>query len=366
MYSQFLDYIYLDMASFTQMSTFRVGTFNKPSRSDQDRFFVFRSESDRFVALCVIDGHGRLGTHCAERIKKTLEDCCIASYESFFDSPYVWLNNVFDTANSKITQFDGGATCTLCVIANNIMYVAYVGDSSALLMTREPLLDPSLITDLTELVATDQSSELVATDQSSELVATDQSSELVATDQSTEIVKTNHLLFCDDHSPENPEEYQRMIAINPSIRCVYDRSDATYHNVSKYLLPKINDEKRGLGYHKNVRKEPATLVTKNNGRALAMTRSLGDLWMKPEVTHVPTIKRFDLSSTLESPCLIIASDGVWDNWQYQEVHDFFMNESNKSLSVDEQALAFCNQNDLKGTENFGSHKDDVSGIIFLF
>jgi serine/threonine protein phosphatase PrpC len=241
----------------------------------------------------------------------------------------------FESVNNELSGYgSGGATCTLCIRVNNDLYIAYVGDSSMLIATREPILDLSIIKTLSDEL--DESGE----------------PSIPATHE-----KSKFLIFCDDHIPENPIEYQRMLVSNPSVRCVYDG-----HSLSKYFLPSVYAEKKRIGYHKNVRSDPATLVVNQSGKALSMTRSLGDFDLKPEVTHIPTVKKIDLTSLSEG-CIIIASDGVWDNWHYCEVQEFFTNEANMSADVRDVAQSFCDKNDEKATRNFGSSKDDVCGIV---
>lgn len=327
------------MTAFVELSSFRIGTFDKPNRSAQDRLFVYKSPTENFIALCIIDGHGIMGGVVANIVLNTLHEICSTTHESFFATPHLWLTNAFELANNKLSELNGGATCTLCIIVNSMLYIAYVGDSSVLLMTQESILDSSIVTTLTSDESTVETEYI-----------------------ETECLKTNCLLFCDDHSPENPDEYQRMLSLNPRIKCVYDR-DGTF---SKYALPSINKERRGIGYYKNVRSEPATLVVKENGRALAMTRSLGDFELKPEVTYVPTIQCINLTTLIGKLCLIVASDGVWDNWKYHEIQEFFTDETTCSSDIVDVANAFCDQNDIRATQNFGESKDDVSGIVVYF
>lgn len=323
------------MALFAQLSTFRIGMFNKPSKSAQDRLFTYRTTTNDFIALGVIDGHGRGGEISADNVCVILQEICATTNEAFLVAPNKWLNDAFELINTKLAEIGtyGGATCTLCIIANNTLYIAHVGDSSALLVTREPILNSSMIKALQSIESSIEES-----------------------------IGVDYLLLGDDHSPDNPVEYQRMRTLNPNVQCVYDRSTVC----GKYSLPSVFAEKKQMGYYKNVRSDPATLVVKQSGRSLAMTRSLGDFQMKPEVTYVPTIQQIDLISLIGLSCIIIASDGVWDNWTYPEVREFFTSNTNWSSDASDVATTFCLHNDIKATENFGNSKDDASGIIVYF
>lgn len=313
------------MTSIDHFSSFRIGTFYKPNTSDQDRLFVYKSSTNEFIALCVVDGHGTYGKKVADNVLATLYELCSTTYGSFLEAPDAWFNKAFEIANNNLHMIGkhGGATCTLCIISNNILHFAHVGDSSALLTTHESIFNKN---------------------------------------QSEKSVEFNYLLLGDDHSPDNFDEYQRMIKLNPLIKCVYDKSGV----FPKYSLPSVFDNIKNIEYCKNVRCQPATLVTKEIGHALSMTRSLGDFQLKPEITHLPSIGSVDLTRFLGSSCLIIASDGVWDNWKYNDVHKFFINETARLSNVNEIAIAFEIENDNRATKNFGSSKDDACGIIVYF
>jgi hypothetical protein len=103
--------------------------------------------------------------------------------------------------------------------------------------------------------------------------------------------------------------------------------------------------------------------------ALAFTRSLGDLhlhtygnyvfpvydfsqaFFSVGVTHLPEIQRLDLETVFQmlsqnsfqdgentdnsvtaleksTICIVVATDGVWDNWLYEDVSKFMFDKSN--------------------------------------
>lgn len=162
----------------------------------------------------------------------------------------------------------------------------------------------------------------------------------------------------------------------------------------------------------------ASLVaTPNTARyqdALAFTRSLGDLhlqtygsvtiffdfYLSPRhvifsflfpvisffsffffdegVSHLPEVHMIDLdkifkSHTKESEplmlCLVMASDGVWDNWLYEDVNKFVMDPSclkavNGSCDgANRVGKSFMARNTLFSKRNFGSQADNATGIV---
>jgi serine/threonine protein phosphatase PrpC len=86
-------------------------------------------------------------------------------------------------------------------------------------------------------------------------------------------------------------------------------------------------------YHKNVRAEFASLVTTPDTAehmdGLAFTRSIGDFHLQAYgITWQPDIVEIDLTNQISKPnMLIVASDGVWDNWKYEDVSNHFMDPS---------------------------------------
>ncbi len=165
-----------------------------------------------------------------------------------------------------------------------------------------------------------------------------------------------------DHSPESIDEYYRVLStkpksqakspsssLTPDLQFVYD-SLSTDNYQSKNIFKKDADDpskikKTGSGaFYKNVRNEWASIVSTpvyaKYQDSLAFTRSLGDFHIHSYgVSEIPTVFEYDLvklqasvkggSSTKkiaegievsnESSVLILATDGVWDNWKYEDI-----------------------------------------------
>jgi hypothetical protein len=180
-----------------------------------------------------------------------------------------------------------------------------------------------------------------------------------------------------NHSPENVSEFDRMRKShpnptnpsNPYLLTVYDNS-----RLEKYLCEPVFDTSSDIpvkteksNYIKNVRQEPGIYVSTPADSIyydiLAMTRSLGDYYIGSYgVSHLPEIKSLNLDvcfdrirlekeklvqeellksqeklsigSELDDVkeksnisvkddslilCIVLATDGFWDNWVYRHV-----------------------------------------------
>jgi serine/threonine protein phosphatase PrpC len=162
-------------------------------------------------------------------------------------------------------------------------------------------------------------------------------------------------------------------------------------NISEDGTPTVRPEDGSFEYYvKNVRKEKATYVCgRSSELALAGTRSLGDIELHNlGVTHKPIIRSMDLNkvfvdlrkvikpeATEEDPdpmavCVVLATDGVWDNWIYDHVQKFVMDKSclkaiekDKVLGAQRVCKSFMLRNQTFGRKNFGNSSDNSTGIV---
>eukprot|EP00924_Labyrinthula_sp_SR-Ha-C_P008417 maker-scaffold_11-snap-gene-12.15-mRNA-1 protein AED:0.01 eAED:0.01 QI:544/1/1/1/0.5/0.33/3/560/515 len=196
-----------------------------------------------------------------------------------------------------------------------------------------------------------------------------------------------------EHSPEAPDEYlrvqQEFANSDKCLRFVFDVLDRNYHTTPKYACPPIFkplesgsehvEIARPNGfYYKNVRSEWATLVTTPPTAkfqdALAFTRSLGDLHLHVYgVSYVPEVQEFDLDKLVEESAsgaalLLVCSDGVWDNWKYQDIIRKTMSSPLWATTLDgNSAQTLTNQmmeeNIRLAKQHFGSQADNMTGIV---
>lgn len=130
-------------------------------------------------------------------------------------------------------------------------------------------------------------------------------------------------------------------------------------------------------YVKNVRNEFGSIVSAPKSSlfdsSLSMTRSLGDFYLqKYGVSYIPSIKYVNLSKIFEeSPIfsLLIASDGVWDNWTYETISKFILNEDhlNRINNGEDISQEVCNsliaKNNELGRKHFGISRDNATAIL---
>lgn len=68
-------------------------------------------------------------------------------------------------------------------------------------------------------------------------------------------------------------------------------------------------------------------------------------------------------------CIVTATDGVWDNWQFDDVGRFVLDEScTKAVNEDPIGAqrvtdAFMQRNALFSKNNFGSQADNATAIL---
>lgn len=68
-------------------------------------------------------------------------------------------------------------------------------------------------------------------------------------------------------------------------------------------------------------------------------------------------------------CIVLATDGVWDNWTYEDVTKFVMDASCLKAvgggedGADRIAKAFMQRNAIYARRNFGAQADNATGIL---
>lgn len=337
-------------------------------RENQDDCFVYHNHALGIFIAIVLDGHGReVGKIAAMAARARLEKFVVDTIGQISLDPCGWLvqaheeahyhikatfraeletqgNEVQETEQGYLLKRRGGAqawscvhggsSCTIVLIIGTKMYIANVGDSSAILCTRSPVLSKSMIARVRDAGRPAHPIDPAAS-----------ASAPGAMDL------TDTLMIIAEHSPESPEEFLRLREFRhregdptqPALLVVYDTPSVERSKCNPvfefdstgYPVP----TNRGR-YYKNVRKEWASLVsTPGTARfqdALAFTRSLGDLHLHTYgVTHLPEVQTIDLQPILDrvyqvpgdAPLpmmsLVVCTDGVWDNWTYEDVANLF-------------------------------------------
>jgi len=211
-----------------------------------------------------------------------------------------------------------------------------------------------------------------------------------------------HEVLVEEHSPTNLPEYVRMRGLPSGARLkfVYDCPDFEEFDIfsrdARGLAQLDTDALRQADEHnvmlKNPRDDRFTLViipsetvtvaarpggpgsqeshaTTVEEQAITMTRSLGDFYAHHHgVTWEPETKVMPLSRIAErkwrQPCLMLASDGVWDLWNYNEVVDELVSPENADPArMARRAAAFCEDTRSKGCQYFDEAADNLTGVL---
>lgn len=377
-------------------------------RENQDACFVWSHPTEKLCVLCVLDGHGRdVGQVAAVSAKHKLLEFFEESYNEVAADPVQTLIKAYSIAHMHIKEafkedlenkgfqvmedpqapyllkrrselqvwacVHGGTSCSIVALVGSTLYTTNVGDSTGILCSSIPTLSKSLI----EYIG-DSGIEDVAIHDAKILE--------VNLENSTDIAQSDTIIITADHSPDNIKEFYRLRNFKhqdenpqkPALLMLYDsQSEDKLQCPPVFRIledgePTVTN--KGT-YYKNVRKEWASLVSvPHNARfqdALAFTRSLGDLHLSTYgVTHMPEVQKIELGN-IESPvlCIVLATDGVWDNWEYSEVSKFVLDPTCLKVVTEETdgaqqvALSFMQRNSYYAKKNFGRSADNATGII---
>jgi serine/threonine protein phosphatase PrpC len=318
---------------------------------NQDNYLIWISDDNNTKLWCIFDGHGDYGKYITNIAKDTIKNYMINNYNEFLENKNQYFKDLFEFTNLKIKELlkneidnvsesidgylisnnkiiDGGTTCSILIISGNKCYSVNVGDSTLLVFSNNKFKELS-----------------------------------------------------GNHSPENIEEYKRIINnyTNP-VKFYYDYNRSFVQEdiyITDPITKGIKITKKGA-YYKNVRNEFGAYVSINtfyrNNIRLSMTRSLGDYVFKNNgVTYEPNFIEFSLDNLFDEMnnnilCFVIATDGLWDNWQYEDVLNFVMNKSyldiiNNKGGVDRIATALIDKNNLLAQKNFPNCADNATAIV---
>ena len=367
---------------------------------NQDSFLIFSRPSEKVYIFAVIDGHGtELGTIAANTARSCILDYVTQNFVELKNNPVQTLNNIFILSHNSIkdafkaeltrkkcdftetsdgyfvknglfmSDIIGGTTCSVIVIVDDIIYISNVGDSSGILFSNIPCLNQQRDVHYVYDFAFPEGEKQLYTNDNS----------------------TYMLFLTADHSPGNIDEIKRINKNPPEKRVVlmYDQTNIFFDPTNKNATPPG-------GYYKNVRNEYALIVrtplSEPNKIGLAMTRSLGDFKLNCYgVSHLPEINCIKLRDIMASHkmhyslitetetenknkiliplCIVLATDGVWDNWKFEDVKDCIMNENcikdltESSNGAQLVAECFMEINNSYGEKNFGKNADNATCIL---
>ena len=359
------------------------GAKDKPN---QDRKIIIPFVEYDGCLIGMADGHGPRSEEVAELCEKMMIYLVESKIDRILINPVEFLEFAFDCIHNEIIKtYTCGTTFSLIIVLGKKMWIANVGDSTGILCAKHPILKNSDLAFEKDVAIPEKMYETKKADD-------DKLSNYI-------------ILTSEDHSPEDPEEYKRMRTFKPSeenplhaeLLCVYDKQRRAkslcppVFNISEDGTPTVRPDDKSFEYYvKNVRQEKATYVcSRHSGNSLAGTRSLGDIELHNlGLTHKPIIRSMDLNkvfvdlkvarkleATEEDPdpmtvCVVLATDGVWDNWIYDHVQKFVMDKSylkalekDKVLGAQRVCKSFMLRNQGFGQKNFGSSSDNATGIV---
>lgn len=178
-----------------------------------------------------------------------------------------------------------------------------------------------------------------------------------------------------DHSANSLAEFLRLQAEAPagpgSFTVKYDTANfAPAHHARPTFVRGAdgNFEQNPAGgfYYSNVRKEWASYVynATDSADALAMTRALGDWPLKRlGITSRPERLEHTLAAAGRS-WVLAASDGLYDNFTYEELRDTVLALSAEGLTTEEMAQRLLALSVERSTKNFGAGGvDDITLVV---
>jgi serine/threonine protein phosphatase PrpC len=174
-----------------------------------------------------------------------------------------------------------------------------------------------------------------------------------------------------NHKPTNPAEFRRVTALRSPLRFVYDKQgvDPEIFQANGEKDERYVRDPWGNGLKPcNVRYEPGSYVSFTDAARgdfvrLAMTRSLGDFYAHPlGVSAEPSINVVELADDVQDAAVCVASDGVWDVWQYEAfaAHVAELKAAN-ALSAERIMVKSMKQ----AYDNFGRNAYDDSTLVVL-
>jgi serine/threonine protein phosphatase PrpC len=381
---------------------------------NQDRKAYIPIEDGCLIA--VADGHGINGEDSAEIAVKSLEKYVQDKMSDLLKDQVAFLDNACEYIHGEIikgiTNPRCGTTFSVILLLGKKIWIANVGDSTGILCAKHNIFKPSHLKFEKDTAVSEKV--------------------VISSDEGVKL--SDYIVLTDEgHSPENIEEYKRMRKFmcsedNPNhaeLLCVYDIQYETkkfcppIFNISEDGEPTLRPDDGSFNYyHKNVRKDKGTYVCVRDGEnALSSTRSFGDIALnKLGVSNKPVISSMDLEIIFKdlntareeadrnrkeefkrhldaittslngvasngvtpnevepdpmSVCVVLCSDGVWDNWQYGHVQKFVMDksclkavENDKRDGCQRVCKSFMLRNQTFATRNFGRNSDNATGIV---
>jgi serine/threonine protein phosphatase PrpC len=274
---------------------------------------------------------------CNDKIRETILEKIKGSY---VDKDFI--------RNKNSTILHGGTTCTIVAIIDHILHTICLGDSSATLHSQNRKITDDMV-----------------------IECTDTFNEYSMSKKDSDIIKDNMVIISGDQSAEDEHEFMRTKDMGAQhLYSLYRGAVKSVFNKDGLKMPISTSETS----FNTVRGDfPSIISSPNREYDLSLTRALGDFYMcQYGLTWKPIYRSINIQKLLSDDsctCVLIASDGVWDNWKYEDVHDFIMRESciNSIMSSESGAQnvakEFIERNDVYAIRNFGKDRDNATVVL---
>ena len=336
-------------------STLTAHSVQGPKPLNEDRGCARINTSHRVQAMAVFDGHGgEGGALAAQTAKETCERFLVVNdrvYDAWDGRQWmVQLKELFATMHANIR---------VALLASAPAGERYAVDGQGVVRKADgkPVHGGTTATVVVSSRHADGRRFLVHAN------VGDSEAFLVASDG-------RHMLpLTANHKPSNPAEYRRIRALDTPLRFVYDKAgDPDIFTANGEKDERYVRDPWGNGLKpSNVRYEPGSYVSFNEAHGdfvrLAMTRSLGDFYAHPYgVTAEPTMNVVELADDVQDASVVVASDGVWDVWQYEAFAAYVAQlKSSNALSAERVMAKSMEQ----AYASFGRNAYDDSTLVLL-
>lgn len=298
-------------------------------RENQDGYLYFKiilKSGDEAIIEVVFDGHGISGKLIADLAVSESRNYIYKNIDNFEIDHILFFNTLISNLDNKIQtkyRYEGGTTATINILLKGKIYNCNCGDSDSKLFSKHKNLhkESDIFTDI--------------------------------------------LNISKSHSPLDKEEFDYIRENKPDVKFMYKMGNIEHPIYDE--SGNLNDVSNIGLVPKNVNGDLPTVIT-DSIRYLAMTRSIGDGDLSRKD---PSICVYDISDIISSEydlCLVIASDGLWDNWKDENIKNFVFNETNLMTLKEENGIKkvtdlLLKKNDTIGKRNFGRHRDNTT--LFL-
>jgi serine/threonine protein phosphatase PrpC len=354
------------------MTTFKSGSYTDIGGyyENQDKSFSIKLDND-IIVQGVFDGHGTNGNLVADTANTFAITYFTEQQNELKLTPKNVLTQFCDLCNDKIretilekiegsyvdkdfirnkngTILHGGTTCTLIAIIDYVLHTICLGDSSATLHSQSGKITDDML-----------------------IECTDTYNDQILPKKDSDIIKDNMIIISGDQSADDEHEFLRTKGTGAQhLYQLFRHQVKPVFNKDGLKMP-ISTSETSCN---TVRGDfPSIISCPNRDYDLALTRALGDFYMcQYGLTWRPIYRSINIQKLLSGDsytCVMIASDGVWDNWKYEDVHDFIMHEScinsmilSKSSS-ENVAKAFIERNDVYAKSNFGRDRDNSTVVL---